>query len=465
MLTRRKSWLRRTAVAVVVSLLVTTVWLVGKREWHRRAGNRDYAAAVAETEATDPAWRWDDIRAARKALPPERNSATVIAAVADLARLPPAGREGSLPDTPETPANVRHPAGVVAAARQALAKHRPAVDLAMTVKDYPVGSTTVELTPDIISTKIPHVDAARRAQELLTWEAALALEDADSGRAATAVAALMNTSRSIGDDPFLICQLFRMSARVTATRALERLQAQAEPTDPMLAPLQAAWAADAEEPLLLLGLRGERAVTDVTVANLADGTAAAGPEGQPGGMFERYGSWLWRGGLTRDRAFLHRYLTQAVAVARLPPHEQPAAIAALPPTRDPDMPVAGLLAPPVEKCATAFRRTTAEMRCAAAAVACERFRIKHGRWPDALADLCPAFLAAVPLDPFDGEPLRYTKVGDGVVVHSAARSVLPPAPPHPGLTDGVEIGFRLWNPDARRRPPPPDPQPDDEKQP
>jgi len=42
------------------------------------------------------------------------------------------------------------------------------------------------------------------------------------------------------------------------------------------------------------------------------------------------------------------------------------------------------------------------------AVACNRFERKKGRWPETLDELVPAYLEAVPTDPFDGEPFRYS---------------------------------------------------------
>jgi hypothetical protein len=42
-----------------------------------------------------------------------------------------------------------------------------------------------------------------------------------------------------------------------------------------------------------------------------------------------------------------------------------------------------------------------------AAIAIERYRLRHNRLPAQLAELVPEFLPAVPLDPFDGKPLRY----------------------------------------------------------
>jgi hypothetical protein len=41
------------------------------------------------------------------------------------------------------------------------------------------------------------------------------------------------------------------------------------------------------------------------------------------------------------------------------------------------------------------------------AIALKRYRLKHGRYPEKLADLVPGFLAAVPRDWMDGQPLRY----------------------------------------------------------
>ena len=67
--------------------------------------------------------------------------------------------------------------------------------------DWPDGSSTVELTPDVINTRIPHVDRARKVADLLRWEvvAAAGAEKGGPGRTADAVHALLNTSRSVGD--------------------------------------------------------------------------------------------------------------------------------------------------------------------------------------------------------------------------------------------------------------------------
>ena len=69
------------------------------------------------------------------------------------------------------------------------------------------------------------------------------------------------------------------------------------------------------------------------------------------------------------------------------------------------MPIAGM--------SLAVRRTSI------AAVAIERFRRAHaGEPPATLAALLPEYLAAVPMDPFSGQPLPYHRTADSYVVYS-----------------------------------------------
>ncbi len=45
------------------------------------------------------------------------------------------------------------------------------------------------------------------------------------------------------------------------------------------------------------------------------------------------------------------------------------------------------------------------------ACALERFGLKHGGYPETLAELAPEFLAAIPVDPYSHAPYRYQRVG------------------------------------------------------
>src|SRR5665213_2234543 len=52
-------------------------------------------------------------------------------------------------------------------------------------------------------------------------------------------------------------------------------------------------------------------------------------------------------------------------------------------------------------------------RVVVAAIALKRFQLKHGKLPGSLDELSPEFFAKVPIDPYDGKPLRYHPKADG----------------------------------------------------
>jgi len=66
--------------------------------------------------------------------------------------------------------------------------------------------------------------------------------------------------------------------------------------------------------------------------------------------------------------------------------------------------------------------TLAIVRAAIAATAVARFRQTHGALPATLDQLTPSLLAAVPIDPYSGKPLRYAQQDTAFVVYSIGRN-------------------------------------------
>jgi hypothetical protein len=62
------------------------------------------------------------------------------------------------------------------------------------------------------------------------------------------------------------------------------------------------------------------------------------------------------------------------------------------------------------------------IRTAEAAAAVERYRLTNNQPPEILEELVPTYLAAVPTDPFDGQPLRYKKLAKGYIVYSVGEN-------------------------------------------
>jgi hypothetical protein len=322
-----------------------------------------------------------------------------------------------------------------------------ATALARTFKDHPSGNRALQVTPDVLSTRLQDTTDTRLVARLLRWDTALAVEDRDAGLAADNLLAMLNASRSVGDEPFLISQLIRIAARSIAAQALAATLARIELPEAKLAALQAAWAQDAEEPILLHGLRGERALYDTFFRNLADGSYTPG-DAKTESTFEAYAWWLYRGRFPKERAAYHRWVSAGVDAARLPVHQQPAAMKSLPATPPEEMKMASLLLPAIEKTAASTWRSVAEARCVVAALACERHRIKTGSWPKTLGDA----MHLVPLDPFDGAPLKYRVQASGAVVYSLGRNGTDEGGKvtTPDQTPPDDVGVQLWNPSERK---------------
>lgn len=66
-----------------------------------------------------------------------------------------------------------------------------------------------------------------------------------------------------------------------------------------------------------------------------------------------------------------------------------------------------LYLPSIDGVVDTLDRRAASRRATATMLALERYRLARGRYPDALAELVPDFLDALPLDPWSGEPFRY----------------------------------------------------------
>jgi len=97
------------------------------------------------------------------------------------------------------------------------------------------------------------------------------------------------------------------------------------------------------------------------------------------------------------------------------------------------------LAPLANKEASAV----AALRLGLTAIALEQFRACRGnRYPDSLAQLSPEFLSTTPLDPFDGEPLRYQLRAGGYQLYSIGPDLKDDAG-HRHNGDGGDIVFAV----------------------
>ena|ERR1017187_7880894 len=109
------------------------------------------------------------------------------------------------------------------------------------------------------------------------------------------------------------------------------------------------------------------------------------------------------------------------------------------------LPIARMNAALLSDSAKTEARLQAHLRAVSVALSVERYRVTKNVLPDSLGDLVPEFLTAVPIDPFDGQPLRYKKLAKGYVVYSVGEDGKDDggAEPKHGYVPGTDITFTV----------------------
>lgn len=117
-----------------------------------------------------------------------------------------------------------------------------------------------------------------------------------------------------------------------------------------------------------------------------------------------------------------------------------------------------ILLPSLSRSLALWLRGIGSKRAMIAALACERYRMANSEWPESLIDLVPDYLTAVPVDPFDGAPIRYAVTSEGIAIWCIGEDL---------KDDGGEIkrrarknlgdrptdwGWLILNPDLRGKP-------------
>ncbi|SRR5579883_72457 len=446
-------------------VLILAILVVISLVWHRGKMASKLKETLAELDRTEPGWRLEDIEVAREDVPEEENSARVIAAAAKS--LP---RTWPPPDFPAEPFQLVSPNKKLnnedsVHLSSELSKMRPALDAAIKLADMPRGRHPLPLERNPIDRPMPHLDQVRRISTLFVFEAMLRNQKGETKNALAACRAALNAGRSIGDEPFYISQLIRSFDVVNACLAIERTLGQTEPAPEDLSALQTLLENEDAFPSLLVAARGERAMFHQVFEAVERGEvsydelALTRRGGASPDWLQSAAIKLGRMYTLEDHVLFLSLTTRRVHEAELPMHEQ----AELEKRFQHDihgLPRSALitraLLPSFSKMGDIFRRKHAALRSTLAALAVERHRRKTKEWPDSLTQICPKYLASVPLDPFDGNPLRYRRVEDGVVIYSLGRDAID----NGGnlnrgeeTTSSVDIGVRLWDVPKRRQPP------------
>jgi hypothetical protein len=459
------------ASPIVVALFAYVVVAYG-------AGGR-LQDAVATADRLDSGWRLGQLIDRRSKPDPDANSADVVVAMA-FAPLrirestTPADETAAVPRGPKLEVALndlaspnRLPTDVAAGLADEVELRADAIAVGRNLVGMGEGHHKITYAPFVLNTLLPHAQTARDMARLLQKDAILRADRGDVDGAVESSRAALGVARSMGDEPFVISQLVRMACENLALNAFDRALSQGEASADEITRIQAEFARDERQPLLLYAMRGERATLFDVLDRLATGEASAaqlgpaiGAAGTPAvalsfahqfGAYSRY-----------SQAVALERCNEAVEIAKRPLPEQHALWESLKARNQSLGPVSKfltalvvMLGPFGENAANAYQRTRASFRVAQAMAACERYRLANGRWPGRLDDLAPDYLTAPLVDPYDGKPLRMTRTNDGLVIYAVGQDLHdnggklhPQNAPLPGF----DVGFRLWDIDQRHRP-------------
>lgn len=241
-----------------------------------------------------------------------------------------------------------------------------------------------------------------------------AVHRAEKGDTAAALACIEDELR-LGDslkyEPGLICHLVRAACYGVAMRGLERVLSVTELTDEQLQEWDERLAAVGDSVDLGEVLVTERACM---IGWFKDPTSMGG---------------LGRGAiLLRTPGLgtigLHDcldFMADCIEATRLPPRQRLARFAEIDAqARKPSFlhVVGAMMVPPLARVVQLDVRRQAHLDLARTALAIERYRLAAGDVPEELEQLVPDYLDAVPIDPFDGQPVRYRRTEPGYVLYS-----------------------------------------------
>jgi hypothetical protein len=419
---------KRSPIWVLLFLLIPAIGLgallIKRLQLHRQA-----KARVAAIRAANLPMSGAEVGTWLPAPPPEKNGALIMTQAFALFRDLPDARSNKVSSLTNLLSTNRWSIEVREAVRAHLQTNAPALDriregLSFTEFRYPVAYH------ESWAALLPHLPKCKHAVSLLGMKAALAAEEGRTNEWPKIVAEQIAVAETLNGELLLVSQLVRQaSLRLASTTAAWALS-QGPPSPEDCLRLQTAFLRVADTNLLPQTLIVERAaVLPMFQMNFKDferfGSAGDGGELQPPmerDLTNQWGGFLGIVGMAdRDKIFYMDTMERAIEHAKLGPPESLKFRHELDNAGDVKNRyyfVTAMFLPALGKVAVRFGTGQAETRMAGTAFAIERYRHARGALPHKLEDLVPEFIPQMPIDPFDGKPLRFIITEKGYRLYS-----------------------------------------------
>lgn len=266
--------------------------------------------------------------------------------------------------------------------------------------------------------------------QLLRLEACLRLEDGEPEKAVQSLSALLTVTWSLAQEPMLRPRGLQNAGLNAAASALERLLTQRTLSALQLQELSDRFLRLRATNGLTRALAGERYLRinyfQIPPQRLIALWMPGATKWQTSAMSLIQGLRIWTG--MRDREFLSfldaTELQMAAAALSFPENLRRASqLARLAPNRSaPVLGWFGGLELDLSSILTWEAEKESRLGAVLAGLAVERYRLANeGQLPETLERLIPEYLKTVPLDPFDGKPIRYKRLTRGYVIYGIGK--------------------------------------------
>jgi hypothetical protein len=417
-----KRWVIRIAVALGVFVIgIVALWL-----W------RDYriVSLLADIQAAGEPISADELNALYAAPPAERDATPLwLEAAALLKTAPQEPGYKTLPcvgaDGPTVLPEIGKPWPDLHLAEKHLTQRSKTLELLHQASAvggqarYPVDFR------DGFSTLLTHAQDARELGRLLQLEALVRAHRGDAAGAAQSILGIFALARSLENEPCIISQLVSAAIEAVGIGELMSVVGRLPFSESTLTRFQKELRVRSYERSCYRGLLGERVMG---IMALEDPSTVGLPPADA--MMLRVMGRV-------DCEWYLQTMQRMIRASQLPLHEALAEFesmtAQLPTTGEKFAggrfrlrmaPFARQFLPSLEWTGHSFGRAAARNFVADAALAVEHFRQRHNRLPENLSRLVPDLLPFVPIDPFDGRPIRYRIEPDGFVVYSVGKDGL-----------------------------------------
>ena len=352
-----------------------------------------------------------------------------------LPERPESGYEDALPflgaDAKRISRNTALPSANLTAAKDYLREKRAHMDGVRRALQRPHFRFPIQITNAYLAL-LPHLSEFKKEVQSFQIEALVATERGDGDGAIDALQQVVTLGKVAAKEPCLLGQLVGIACHNIALNGTERLLTRRQLSSPQLEKLDRL-VSDMQIPGGLPAALITERVFALSAFDLPP-QAVALQVGQPGedasetsvrGYKVGMGILKATGIKDADRRLMLESMDKAISLARRDDSEALKQTEALfrnvqaEVTKFPPKVYSAILLPALGKAATKFALFEARRRAAMVALAVERYRLTHSqRLPTSPDELVPQILSTLPVDPFDGEPIRYKRLAKGFVVYS-----------------------------------------------